>query len=144
MAFVDDDIRGKYLRSKKTEAETIIANLAVEHSCLANIPFTHLMYDATRLKDQKEMNLRDGRKGEFILNAARPTFATSDDALVDIAGKIGEENCSQAIFVTSDRELQLRLKEKKCNIMKPKCWFGLVKTLLGGDRYSKIIKGNQE
>ena len=103
-------------------AEKILKSIARKCSEVLQLKNCVLMFDDTKQVAQEE---------QFTISSARPTFATTDDAFVEIAAKLSEP----AIFVTSDKELIRRLQaagKEKVTVCKPKSWFQFLAHLIGG------------
>ena len=83
-----------------------------------------LLFDDTKRKVEE---------ANFEVYSSRPTFVTSDDALVECA-----KQGSKAVFVTSDRELIERLTEQGGTICSPKTWFGFAARVLSGDAVENL------
>ena len=136
MLFVDRTIMKLNLAHKKEFAETLIGNIAMAFATKKANCNTTLIYDST--KQTKELEF-DGATSKLKLKVcnASPSYETSDDALVD--WMYCEQNLDEILVVTSDKGIQIRLKELGMKyIMKSDNWFNLVKDSLGED-YNKIV-----
>lgn len=137
MLFVDNSIRKLRLARKQKEAERALANVGFEFAKGRANFHTVLVYDNTKQCSKNVIHVGDQALNYEICSAG-PQYKTSDDALVDWMSK--EQNVADCLIVTSDRELQLRLKDKGLtHIMKTGNWFRLVKSALGADVYDKLV-----
>jgi rRNA-processing protein FCF1 len=133
MLFVVPAIRNIVIRggSHRQTAETRLASLA-QHFASASSPkgleATTLVYDNTPLEYSQEM---------ITVRSARPSFATSDDALVQWSAEHG--NPKELLVVTSDKGLQERLFERGVPVMKPGKWFKVVEGILGTELFQTIV-----
>jgi len=109
MMYVANAMR-KFAIKKKSMAEAILTSFARRFKEVANIKLTIIFDDASKTIEENR----------FCVFRARPAFATSDDALVQLAGALDDKK--SAMFVTSDRELLQRLDEKGVILVKPKNW----------------------
>jgi len=121
MLYVVSSIRALVLKRKNRAAEAALEDLARRFSSLLNLKHCTLIFDDTKRIVTEEA---------FSVSSARPSFATSDDALVEMA----KANTEPAVFVTSDRELLNRLEASGKHVLlcKPKEWFLFVARTLGG------------
>jgi len=119
MLYVLSPIRSLVLKGKAKEAEAVLEALARKFADAMNLEHCTLVFDDTNKNVQED---------RFVVCSARPSFATSDDALVDWCKGIDKPS----LFITSDRELLKRLKEcgTHVNIGKPKEWFRFVARVL--------------
>jgi len=114
MLFVLAPLRNLAIKHRNIkEAERILSTMARKFAQDMKIENCTLIFDDTKLRVDEP---------HFKVCSARPSYSTSDDALVDFA------KINKGIFVTSDRELINRLKECGGIIIKPKQWFQLVAT----------------
>jgi len=109
MLYVANAMR-KFAIKKKGLAEDILTSFARRFREVTNARVTIIFDDSNKTVDEPG----------FSVFRARPGFATSDDALVQLAGALEEKKGS--MFVTSDRELLERLEEKGVILVKPKNW----------------------
>jgi rRNA-processing protein FCF1 len=115
MLFVPSYLRYLRLKRSKTIAEIVLSNLAREFSLRQQISHTHVMYDSTDITEMSDT---------FAVSSARPDFNTSDDKLVEIAKQANMNvTLDSYLFVTSDRELSVRLRQVGAKVIKPKYWF---------------------
>jgi len=114
MLFVLAPLRNLAIKQRNiSEAERILSTMARKFAQDMKIENCTLIFDDTKLRVDEP---------HFKVCSARPSYSTSDDALVDFA------KINKGIYVTSDRELINRLKECGGTIIKPKSWFQLVAT----------------
>jgi len=122
MMYVCAPIRVFCLSQSTAKAEQALAFLAKSFSSAIGVKCT-LIFDDTKTTSTCE---------DFIVRSARPSFKTSDDALVhDLQNKKPISNGS-SLYVTSDRELGERLTKAGGVIYRPKEWFYLVAEVLSG------------
>jgi len=129
MLYVVGAIRSLVLKRKNSVAESYLESFARTFSDALKLKHCTLVFDETK-------KLVSGES--FSVCSARPTFKTSDDALVEWA-----KACEHpAVFVTSDRELTHRLKEcgSKIILCKPKEWFYYAATVLASSTGEKVGK----
>jgi len=121
MLYVVSSIRALVLKRKNRAAEAVLEDLARSFSSALNLKHCTLIFDDTKRLVTEEA---------FSVQSARPSFSTSDDALVEMA----KANTEPAVFVTSDRELLNRLEASGKHVLlcKPKEWFLFVASTLGG------------
>jgi len=124
MLYVVAAIRSLVLKRKSAAAESALEALARSFCAALNLKHCTLIFDDTK---------RIVSEAAFTVCSARPSFSTSDDALVEMAKATG--NCP-AVYVTSDRELLSRLKQCGNHVIlcKPKEWFYFVANTLNGDK----------
>jgi len=122
MLYVLSPIRSLVLKRNNRAAEEALEALAKKFCSALKLEHCTLIFDDTKrvLKEEK-----------FEVCSARPSFVTSDDALVDWAKRNKDR---PAVYVTSDRELLHRLKECGNHVFlcKPKEWFFYVAQVLSG------------
>jgi rRNA-processing protein FCF1 len=114
MLFVPSYLRNKCLKRSRKSAEKSLSQMAIQVGNQLNLELTHVMYDATTNRENGDT---------FVVSSARPTYETSDDALVEIAKQAMNVDLDSCLFVTSDRGLRLRLKQVGAKVIKPKQWF---------------------
>jgi len=121
MLYVVSSIRALVLKRNTRAAEGALEALARSFSSALNLKHCTLIFDDTKRLATEE---------SFSVCSARPSFATSDDALVEMA----KANTEPAVFVTSDRELLNRLEASGKHVLlcKPKEWFFFVARTLSG------------
>jgi len=127
MLYVVGAIRSLVLKRKSAAAESALETFARSFARALNLKHCTLVFDDTR-KSVSEEN--------FSVCSARPTFTTSDDALVEWA-----KACEHpAVYVTSDRELLHRLNEcgGKAILCKPKEWFYYAANVLAAANGEKV------
>jgi len=123
MMYVTAPIRSLCLSRSTGKAERALSFIAKAFSSAIGVKCT-LIFDDTKHPSSSE---------DFTVRSARPSFKTSDDALVyDLQNK--KEPISQgcSLYVTSDRELGERLTQAGGVIYKPKEWFYLAAEILSG------------
>jgi len=77
--------------------------------------------------------------------SARPDFNTSDDALVVWSEGKSALDFNSTLFVTSDRGLKIRLREKGAKlIMNSGTWFKVAKEIIGTTDFEGIITQNSK
>jgi len=112
MLFVLSPLRDLAIKQRNIpEAEKVLSSMARKFAEVMKLESCILIFDDTLFKVDEP---------HFRVCSARPTYPTSDDALVDFAKN------QKGVFVTADRELIARLKECDCNTFRPKEWFHLV------------------
>jgi len=78
---------------------------------------------------------------QIVIHSARPTFKTSDDALVDFVSKMIPSTLETSVFVTQDKGLKMRLREKGVKlIMRPKKFMELARNESGGEEKYKELE----
>jgi len=135
MLFVDDVIRKDCLNKKTREAELKLGKLSIEYAMKKNIPNIKLVFDNTKqvLQVQSEVV-------QLSVSSAYPEFESSDDAFVVWAGKMNAEDLEKTLFVTSDRELTLRLHSSKVKfVLKSGEYMKEVREVLGEEAYNKCL-----
>jgi len=139
MLFVDDNIRKMMLSRKKKDAEKVLASLAMKFSSIAQRVEIILVFDNTNQVSEEKIICNDGKSFKFVVCSASPKYQSSDDALVDWAGL--NPNVKNALFVTSDKGLRLRLREKGAEeVMSTGNWFRVLKSVIGSDIYDSIVQ----
>jgi len=104
-------------------AEQILVSLARKFAIKLNLPKCVVIFDDT---DKSE------ESASFVVCSARPRRKTSDDALVEWAESSQQTLSPVGIFVTSDRELCVRLSKCGAVLVRPKAWFtSALETLTG-------------
>jgi len=118
MLYVLSPIRSLVLKGKSADAEAALEALARKFAEALKLECT-LIFDDTK---------RSVKEEHFVVCGARPSFSTSDDALVEWSKGIDKPS----LFVTSDRELLFRLKMVGEHVLlcKPKEWFRYVARVL--------------
>ena len=137
MLFADKFLLKLRLKRKQRKAEEALSKLASIFATRIGNFHTVLIFDSIKINTSKDsLLMQDGQSYEFEICSARPSYSTSDDALVEWMDK--QSNPAECLVVTSDRGLQQRLKEKGVShLMKTGNWFRLIKQALGED-YTKI------
>jgi len=97
------------------------------------------MFDDTKLQEKTESN--------FSLICARPKYKTSDDYFVVLSKDI--EIPSTSLFITSDKELSLRLKENGVKVCGPKHFMFYALSVLSGSKenpelYFETLMNNEK
>ena len=138
MLFTDRLLLKLRMSGDQKGAEEALSQLASAFTkakgCFSNV----LIFDSIKMNTSNGSFIaQDGKSYEMLVCSARPSFATSDDALLEWMENV--KNPEECLVVTSDVELQFRLKEKGVShLMKTQNWFKLVKQTLG-DEYSTIV-----
>ena len=138
MLFADKFLLKLRLKRQQRQAEEALSKLASNFASRIGNFHTVLVFDTIKIPTSKAtiFSTEGGKVLEFETCEARPKYSTSDDALVEWMGS--QSKSEECLVVTSDRGLQLRLKEKGVtHLMKTGNWFRLVKTVLG-EEYTKI------
>jgi len=136
MLFVDNNIRSDCLKKNRKIGEKKLGQICLEYCKLNGYKEVLLVFDRT--KDTYELK-SDGVQLRVL--SAHPEFEISDDAFVEWAGRMNAEDRDVTLFVTSDRELIQRLKDKKVNmILKSGEFMKLAKEFLGEEKYAKCLK----
>jgi len=99
-----------------------------------------VIFDNTNLVYEKVLS--NGTK--FTVTSARPSFKTSDDALVVFNEKQNPDVRMKSLVATSDRELCQRLKNLGTNVMKSKIFLSVIckavnKTIGLTEWFEKIV-----
>lgn len=137
MLFVDKSIRKLRLSQRQKEAERTLANLAYAFAGGKMNFHTVLVFDNTQ-QCVKDWIQAGDKPLEFMVCSANPHYKTSDDALVDWLAR--EQNLKECLVVTSDRELQQRLKNLgPLHIMKTGNWFSIVRAAIGPEIYDRLV-----
>jgi rRNA-processing protein FCF1 len=134
MLFVVPSIRQVVIRGRRQNAENLLSAVAqhfASASASKGLEGTILVYDNTHLEYSQEL---------LSVRSARPTFATSDDALVQWSAE--HSNPMELLVVTSDKGLQERLFEKGVPVMKPGRWFKIVESILGTELFQSLVSGS--
>lgn len=139
MLFVDNCIRKDCLERKLENAELKLAQVSFEYAKKLGINYTTLVYDNT-----KQVYSKESSEGVFLrVSSAYPEFESSDDAFKVWAGGLNAERLSKTVFVTSDRELTDRLKEKKVSlVLRSGEFMSEAKEVLGEELYGKCLGKN--
>ncbi|KAL9646865.1 hypothetical protein ABK040_013725 [Willaertia magna] len=88
--------------------------------------YVHICFDST-----SDLSLIENENDSFIVSSARKEgFKIADDYLVELAGKEVVDNNTSCLFVTCDRELRIRLKEKGVRIIGSGNWLKLAHSKL--------------
>jgi hypothetical protein len=129
MLFVPKTIREATLKDRNS-GETILSDMARQFGEIQGLSLTRVFYDSTTSIQ---------RGDAFVVSSAKPQFATSDDALVDVANQAVGVNLDSCLFVTSDRELIMRLRKVGATVIKPNEWFKYAFTMLNvANKYSSL------
>lgn len=107
MLYVNDKIRKDCLSRNGKLAEEKLGNISLEFAKQIGLKDCLLVFDNT-----KNAYSKSSEGVQLSVTSAFPKFKSSDDAFVDMAGGMNAEALSSTLFVTSDRELTARLKEK--------------------------------
>ena len=131
LLFLNPIIRKLCLQQKRIKAENAIEELAIEFSMTFGIHHLVLIFDKTNNPKTLEIGSL-----KFTVCSAIPNFYTSDDALVNLISGLSSHD--DILIITSDLDLQIRLKEKGVKmIMKSGCWFKIMKEKL--EKFNEII-----
>eukprot|EP01115_Flamella_aegyptia_P010441 TRINITY_DN463_c0_g1_i3.p1 TRINITY_DN463_c0_g1~~TRINITY_DN463_c0_g1_i3.p1 ORF type:complete len:341 (+),score=162.25 TRINITY_DN463_c0_g1_i3:148-1170(+) len=114
MLFVLGALRGRVLGRKMKEAEYILELMAKAWQSTTRIEMCTLIFD-----DTKTNRVENG----FKVCSARPTFKTSDDALIQWSQAIPVSERSKVAIFTSDRALTESLQKIGVQVFKSKMWF---------------------
>jgi len=114
MLFVCSSLRSLVLKRQMKLAEQILVSLARKFALKLNLAKCVLIFDDTDKHEESD---------SFVVCSARPRLPTSDDALVEWATSSQRALSPAGIFVTSDRELCVRLSEVGASLVRPKEWF---------------------
>lgn len=120
MLFVVAAVRSLVLKRKTAAAESVLEAFARKFASAMGVKHCTLIFD-----DTKKSVVETG----FTVCSARPSYPTSDDALVEYA----QTNTGTAsVFVSSDRGLMARLRECGDHVIlvKPKDWFHYAASVL--------------
>ena len=138
MLYAENMIRKIQLQSQKN-AEKIIILLAERFGVKASLKNLTLIYDST-----KNIFTKNVEGLELKVCSARPDFNTSDDALVVWSEGKSALDFNSTLFVTSDRGLKIRLREKGAKlIMNSGTWFKVAKEIIGTTDFEGIITQTQ-
>jgi rRNA-processing protein FCF1 len=107
MLFVNDIIRKECLSRHTKKGEIMLGNISFEYAKVVGLKDCLLVFDQTN-----QVYSKSSEGVQFKVTSAYPEFKSSDDAFVEMAGGMNAELLSKTLFVTSDRELSVRLKEK--------------------------------
>lgn len=130
-----DDVRGGFRNLDFKKLENDIATLAENFSSKKKLNLLTVYFDFTK-------NVYSKTLGDLKLNvlSARPDFKSSDDALVELAGRLSASELQTSVFVTHDRGLKARLREKGAsNIMRPKKWMSIAREEVGEKKFNELI-----
>ncbi len=142
MLYVEDAIRNMVIGRKSKQAEQTLADLAINFAQAIGTFNVVLIFDNTKQIGDQDVAGKNGNTVKFSVVSAAPEFKTSDDALVAWSEKLGDK-ANECFFVTSDRELQVRLNRNGVeNISKTKRWFNLVRSTIGDEKYQAILSNN--
>lgn len=137
LLFVESRIRKLCLSNRRLDGERVFSQLVLKFAELLRIKNTKIFFDNTTYKEKLTLNLNDYEM-HFEVESAKPKFATSDDALVNLAK--GHQNLDQTVFVSSDKGLGERLKKKGGKyILRTKAFFDMLRESLG-EAYDDIIR----
>lgn len=131
MLFLTHTLRALTLR-QKSKGEKVLSIIAQQFHEKMNLKTTHLCFD------QGKSSVRPLSNGFEVSSAKLLNYKIADDALVDMAKSQPHKGC--CMFVTSDRELQQRLRALGVVIEKPKNWITFAcKILSGTDDLNEFI-----
>jgi len=129
MLFVCSSLRSLVLKRQIRKAEQILVSLARKFAIMLNLAKCVVIFDDTDKHEESE---------SFVVCSARPSRSTSDDALVEWATSSQRALSPAGIFVTSDRELCVRLSEVGAVLVRPKEWFNYALGILTGQRVDDL------
>lgn len=137
MLFVDDSIRKDCLNKNTKDGEFKLGKLCFEYARKVGIKGNVLVFDNTKQVYAKES------EGVYLkVSSAYPEYESSDDAFKVWAGGMDAEKLKKVLFVTSDRELTDRLKEKQVShVMRSGEFMKEMKKVLG-ELYFDCLKLN--
>jgi len=139
MLYVENMIRKVQLQCPNN-AEKILALLAGKFGLRANLKNLTLIYDST-----KNIFTKNVEGLELKVCSARPDFNTSDDALVVWSEGKSVQDFNSTLFVTTDRGLKIRLREKGAKlIMNSGRWFKIARDFIGNNDVDEIIAKNSK
>jgi len=123
LLYLTNNLRKNSIRRNKSKSEVIIV-AAVETfaTIVSDLGEVNVMFDRTSSTNEKVLD--NGAK--FCITTARPAFATSDDAFIELTKRQTIEQRSKSLHVTSDRGLTIELCKLGASVMKPKMFFSLV------------------
>jgi len=126
LVWIHSHLRKLVLAKKFTVVESIFTELVKQFAQKTNLKCATLIFDVSKTETVQQLG-----DCTVVVCSARPSFNTSDDALVAWAQK--EPQIAQAAaYITSDRELHGRLVEAKAKyVIRPKSWFNFVAPLIG-------------
>jgi len=102
---------------------------------MKGLKYAYLVFDNTKSSYSKSDN-----GTYFKVSSANPEFKTTDDAFKVWVGGLNALELAKSVFVTSDRELRLRLQEdSKVNLIKSGQFLQLAKLNLGEDKYNSLV-----
>jgi hypothetical protein len=137
LLFVESRIRKLCLSNRRLEGERLFSQLVLKFSELSRIKTTKIFFDNTTYKEKLTLNL-NGYEMHFEVESAKPQFATSDDALVNLAKD--HKNMDQTVWVSSDKGLGDRLRKKGGKfVLRTKAFFDMLKESLG-EAYDDILR----
>lgn len=135
MLFVDNTIRKDCLSKNKNNGELKLSQLVYAYALKNKIKNSILVFDNT-----KQIYIKESEGVLLKVSSAYPEFESSDDAFKVWAGGLNAEKLSKMAFITSDRELTLRLKEKNVSfILKSGEFMKEVKAILGDEVYNNCL-----
>jgi len=127
LLYIAKNIRNMTIKRKGNKAqEILIGSFELFSSLVKGLESVFIIFDYTSSVYEKNV----GVNTRFTIRSARPQFNTSDDALVSEAEKIPMRD--RSLFVTSDRGLCARLVALGTKVVKPKCFFNIVLSIIYG------------
>jgi len=121
LIFVLQPIRALALQRRMPDAEYALQLIAQEWIKAINIPATLIFDDTHKKLDQNG----------FRVCSAKPTFSTSDEALIHWASQMIPAKASKTIVFTSDRGLSEELCKYGIQVLKSKVFFKIAAPILG-------------
>jgi len=126
LVWIHPHIRQLVLAKKYAVVESIFFELVKQFAQKTNLKRATLIFDVSGTETVQQLG-----DCTVVVCSARPSFKTSDDALVAWAQK-DPQIAQAAAYITSDRELHGRLVEAKAKyVVRPKHWFNFVAPLIG-------------
>ncbi|KAL6046067.1 putative Trichohyalin [Balamuthia mandrillaris] len=155
MMFLTSALRKMSLGSQRGGAEQSILRMATSFTEVISSMVTSLqtvvVFDQVSTQTERdglvdsnstqweELAVQPWEGKKVVCVGARPKWRSSDDWLVEFAEK-NPSVAQNAIFVTSDRELGVRLTALGGRILKPKLWTNLAEKLIAGEHPAKQLR----
>ncbi len=130
-----DDAHGGFRNLDFKKLENDISTLAMDFALKKKLNLLTIYFDFTKNIWTKKV---EGL--EFNVCSARPDFRTSDDALVDMVGRLSASTLNSVVVVTQDKVLKMRLREKGItHLMRPRKFIEIAKAEIGEDKVDKLL-----
>jgi len=140
MMFMTQLLRQLTLNGTRHMTEIALCEIARLLQVKLGIPFVQVVFDKST--HQLEQSYAVSRCHEsFMISSSRPTFATADDELVQIASQVKQSDGTFSLFVTSDRELRQRLMQENGKIIGPKKFLQFVFESLNTEGVHENVDG---